>query len=94
MDEALPNEVDEFILGAELGTENEFRKIIRKPDREINRLWQRVQVPPVCPAKACPAYDDCYYYKALLLLLPLLLLPYYLFYSFNYPSHNCYIFTI
>lgn len=64
LDEALPNEVDEFILGAELGTENEFRKIIRKPDREINRLWQRVQVPPVCPAKACPAYDDCYYYKA------------------------------
>jgi ATP-dependent DNA helicase DinG len=30
----------------------------------MGKLWQKVQVPPVCPAKACPAYDDCYYYKA------------------------------
>ena len=64
LDDALPNEVDSFTLSAEQGTENEFRRLIRKPDRELNRLWPRVQVPPVCPAKACPAYDDCYYYKA------------------------------
>jgi ATP-dependent DNA helicase DinG len=64
LDEALPNEVNHFRSQAELGTENEFRRLILKQDREINRLWQKVQVPPVCPAKACPLYDDCYYYSA------------------------------
>lgn len=64
MDEVMPNEVEGFSKEAELGIENEFRRLIRKPDREITKLWQQVQVPPVCPAKACPAYDDCFYYQA------------------------------
>lgn len=64
MDEVMPNEVESFQLAADEGVENEFRRQIRKPDREINKLWPQVQVPPVCPAKACPAYDDCFYYNA------------------------------
>jgi ATP-dependent DNA helicase DinG len=64
MEEALPNERERFQSEAELGTESEFRRLIRKQDRDLNRLWPRVQVPPVCPAKACPAYDDCFYYNA------------------------------
>lgn len=64
MDEAMPSEVDAFKESARQGTENEFRRQIRKPDREINRLWPQVQVPQVCPAKACPMYDECFYYKA------------------------------
>lgn len=64
MDEHMPSDIDSFRLGAQEGIENEFRRLIRKPDREINKLWQQVQVPPVCPARACPAYDDCFYYQA------------------------------
>jgi ATP-dependent DNA helicase DinG len=64
MDEAMPNEVDSFRLSAELGNESEFRQHVRKNDRDLNRLWSQVQVPPVCPSKACPAYDDCFYYGA------------------------------
>jgi len=64
MDEHMPDEIDSFRLGAQEGVENEFRRLIRKPDREINQLWQKVQVPPVCPARACPMYDDCFYYEA------------------------------
>ena len=64
MDDVMPNDSEPFVKEAELGIENEFRRLIRKPDREITKLWQQVQVPPVCPAKACPAYDDCFYYKA------------------------------
>ncbi len=64
MDEVMPNDSEPFVKEAELGIENEFRRLIRKPDREITKLWQQVQVPQVCPAKACPAYDDCFYYKA------------------------------
>jgi ATP-dependent DNA helicase DinG len=64
MDDVMPNEVEGFQKDADLGIENEFRRLIRKPDRELTNLWQQVQVPPVCPAKACPAYDDCFYYKA------------------------------
>ena len=64
MDEVMLNDSEPFVKEAELGIENEFRRLIRKPDREVTKLWQQVQVPPVCPAKACPAYDDCFYYKA------------------------------
>ncbi len=64
MDEHMPGEVESFQLGAEEGVENEFRRLIRKPDREINKLWPQIAVPPVCPARACPAYDDCFYYQA------------------------------
>lgn len=64
LDEALPREVDNFSRDTQLGTESEFRRLIPRTDREINQLWPRVQVPPVCPAKACPVYDDCFYYNA------------------------------
>lgn len=64
MDEALPNEMRGFQMDASEGTESEFRQLIRRPDREINKLWSQVQVPPVCPARACPLYDDCFYYQA------------------------------
>lgn len=64
MDEHMPNEIEDFKASADQGTETEFRRITRRRDREINTLWSKVQVPPVCPAKACPLYDDCYYYNA------------------------------
>ncbi len=64
MDEHAPDQVDDFKAATELGTENEFRRLIRKPMREMISLWQAVSAPPVCAAKACPLYDDCYYYEA------------------------------
>ncbi len=64
MDEHAPDQVDDFKAATELGTENEFRRLVRKPMREMISLWQAVSAPPVCAAKACPLYDDCYYYEA------------------------------
>jgi ATP-dependent DNA helicase DinG len=64
LDEAMPDEVDDFRRKAQQGTESEFRQLIRKPDRDLNKFWSRVQVPAVCPARACPLYEDCYYYEA------------------------------
>jgi len=62
LDEAAPNEVDGFRARADLGIETEFRRQFR--GREGLQLWQKVSAPPVCPGRLCPAYDDCYYYKA------------------------------
>jgi ATP-dependent DNA helicase DinG len=64
MDEAMPREVEYLQRNMELGTESEFRRFVPKNDRELNQLWQKVQTPPVCPARACPVYDDCFYYNA------------------------------
>ncbi len=64
MDEVAPDLVDGFRTSARLGIETEFRKVVKKPVRELTQLWQKVAAPPVCPGRACPAYDDCYYYKA------------------------------
>jgi Rad3-related DNA helicase len=43
MDDVMPNEVEGFQKDADLGIENEFRRLIRKPDRELTNLWQQVQ---------------------------------------------------
>ncbi|HLO98396.1 MAG TPA: ATP-dependent DNA helicase [Fimbriimonas sp.] len=64
LDEHMGREGEDFKENASLGTESEFRRLTRLRDREINSLWSKVQVPQVCPAKACPAYDDCFYYNA------------------------------
>lgn len=64
MDEHAPDFTDYLKDNAELGIESEFRKIIRKPYRELGQLWQKVVTPPVCPGRNCPAYDDCFYYSA------------------------------
>jgi ATP-dependent DNA helicase DinG len=64
LDEAMPNDVDLIRKDMVMGTETEFRTLIRRPDWEANKLWQKVQVPAVCPARACPLYEDCFYYNS------------------------------
>ena len=64
MEEAMPRRVDEFRRLAQLGTESEFREIFPMDRGESIEAWRQVMVPPVCPARACPLYDDCYYYRA------------------------------
>ncbi|MEQ1934059.1 MAG: ATP-dependent DNA helicase [Fimbriimonadaceae bacterium] len=54
----------EFRRNARLGIESEFRSWVPKRGREMMELWQAVSAPPVCPARLCPYYHDCYYYKA------------------------------
>lgn len=49
---------------AVLGIETEFRQILKRPTREMTDLWRATVAPPVCPARQCPAYSDCWYYKA------------------------------
>lgn len=64
MDEHAADEVDGFRTHAELGSENEFRRLVKRPVREMLNLWQAVAAPPVCAGKGCPLFDDCYYYEA------------------------------
>ena len=61
MEESAPNHVERFRAGANLGVESEFREIFPNLPREA---WSKIAVPPVCPARACPLYEECYYYSA------------------------------
>lgn len=54
----------DFRLKAQLGIETEFRDMVNKPSRELTNLWQQVSAPPVCPARLCSHYNDCFYYSA------------------------------
>ncbi|MEQ1822101.1 MAG: ATP-dependent DNA helicase [Fimbriimonadaceae bacterium] len=54
----------DFRRNANLGIESEFRTWVPKKGREMMDLWQAVSAPPVCPARLCPYYHDCYYYRA------------------------------
>lgn len=64
MDEHAPDLVDNFKANARIGHESDFRTYVPKPGKELNMLWQKVISPPVCPGRLCPAYDDCFYYRA------------------------------
>lgn len=48
----------------EIGIETEFRAKLGKTSREVAVLWPKLSAPPVCPARLCPHYHDCFYYKA------------------------------
>lgn len=54
----------EFARHAKLGIESEFRLLVPKPPREVAQAWQAITAPPVCPARLCDHYDDCWYYAA------------------------------
>jgi ATP-dependent DNA helicase DinG len=63
-DEHAPDLVDRLRACAKLGIESEVRQIIPRPQSQITQLWSKISSPPVCPARLCPAYDSCYYYRA------------------------------
>lgn len=64
VEEHAPELRDALIRQAEVGHEADFRRIAAKPFRTASQLWQKVATPPVCPGRLCPAYDDCFYYRA------------------------------
>jgi len=64
LDETDPHVVDVVRARSTLGIESEFRKIVPKSGRELSQLWQKAAAPPVCPARLCPMYDECFYYEA------------------------------
>ncbi len=64
LDEAEPRLVDLAQDNLSLGIESEFRLISGRGPRETNDLWKKVAVPPVCAARQCPLYQDCYYYES------------------------------
>lgn len=53
-----------FVATAKLGIESEFRSSVDLGAREMTMLWNSVVTPPVCPARLCHRYNDCYYYSA------------------------------
>jgi len=46
------------------GIETELRTSVRLPARDLGRIWQNIQTPPVCAGRLCPHYHNCYYYNA------------------------------
>lgn len=53
-----------FRARARLGIESELRSVRGLSSAEAGKLWPLISVPPVCPARLCPHYQDCYYYRA------------------------------
>ncbi len=64
MDQHLPQQMDAIRARLTEGTETEFRRTAPISKAEISKAWSRIAVPPVCPARACPVYHDCYFYSA------------------------------
>ncbi len=64
LQEKLPGAVRRMLQDAERGTEPEFRALCGLPPREARNLWPEVTTPPVCPARLCPRFNDCFYYSA------------------------------
>lgn len=60
LDEVADDHGAAFRSVAETGTENEFRRIAMGSAR----LWSSVAVPSACAGKACPLYQDCYFFEA------------------------------
>ncbi len=64
LEDELPSHREAFQEYANLGIESEFRRFaFSRKDLEA-RVWPKIATPSVCPARACPMYDDCYYYQA------------------------------
>jgi ATP-dependent DNA helicase DinG len=59
-----PELMGTFVPYAEEGIESEFRRLVRKPQRELVQLWQKIAAPSICPARLCPSFHECFYYKA------------------------------
>lgn len=49
---------------ATLGIESEYRQLVDLKGREVSRTWASIAGPPVCPARLCDRYDECFYYRA------------------------------
>ena len=64
LDETEPNLVDRARDNLELGIESEFKLITNRNQKDTNELWRKVVVPPVCAARQCPLYQECFYYEA------------------------------
>ncbi|MFZ4507718.1 MAG: ATP-dependent DNA helicase [Fimbriimonas sp.] len=64
MDEAALELIAPFRGIATLGIESEFRQIPGRNARDLSRKWMAISAPPVCPARLCPRYNECFYYNA------------------------------
>ncbi len=66
VDEVMPSQTDIVLKEADLGIESELRGLIRMTGKPggWSRTWGQIAAPPVCPARLCPAYDDCFYYTS------------------------------
>lgn len=63
MYENAPDLAAPFLMNAELGIETEFRQMIPMKQRELTQIWQKISAPAICPARLCPNYHECFYYR-------------------------------
>lgn len=59
----LPN-IARRMKEAERGTEPEFRQFSGLQLREARQKWPEIATPPVCGARLCPRFNECFYYTA------------------------------
>lgn len=64
LNDKLPGAAMKMLRQAERGTEPEFRQFSGLSPREARKLWSEITVPPVCPARFCPRFSECFYYSA------------------------------
>lgn len=62
--EHAPETLEVLTRGAKLGIESEFLELSHRSQRAASSIWTKIVSPPVCPARLCPKYDECFYYKA------------------------------
>lgn len=60
----LPAIARKMLQGAERGTEPEFRQLCGLPPSDVRKAWQEISTPPVCSARFCSHFSECFYYNA------------------------------
>lgn len=55
---------ERFRRHAKLGIESELRSLQGVAQRDAAKLWPLMAAPPVCPARLCPHFNECFYYRA------------------------------
>lgn len=53
-----------FRREATLGIESELRALAGVQARDAAKLWPAMAAPAVCPARLCPHFNECFYYRA------------------------------
>lgn len=60
----VPEDLPRFPVSGIVGVESDFLQLTKLKAKPAREMWPQVSVPPVCAARACPDYNECYYYRA------------------------------
>lgn len=64
MEEVVPDLREPFQAASPLGIETDWMGWARMPAKTARETWLKIVTPAVCAGRACPAYEECFYYGA------------------------------